>query len=202
MQKWLITSEYEDVVVSLQETEHQLGRIREGHSQGWKWATIALANACCGALVCNLSGSMQIGALTRCHAEKMIAAFEANSNLPAPKSVKLADPRELFKRARRMDRRLEVAGPPLKLNSKKIQSFYRLIHLRNQFSHFEPMGWTVQVAVFPPVYFDVLEIIKQIVGDDWSLRHLASERMAELQNTIENVGGLLHDCNDLLNEGE
>lgn len=121
MQKWLITSEYEDVVVALQETEHQLGRIREGHIQGWKWATIALANACCGALVCNLSGSMQIGALTRCHAEKMIAAFEANSNLPAPKSVKLAGPRELLKRARRMDRRLEVAGPPLKLNSKKFK---------------------------------------------------------------------------------
>lgn len=64
------------------------------------------------------------------------------------------------------------------------------------------MGWTVQVAMFPPVYFDVLEIIKHIVGDDWSLRHLASERMAELQNTIENVGDLLHDFNDLLNEGE
>jgi hypothetical protein len=201
LKKWLTTSEYEDVLVSLQETEHQMERIRESNIQGWKWATIALANASCGALVCNLSGSMQIGALTRCHAEKMIAALEANSSLQPPKSVKLASPRDLLKRARRIDQRLETAGPPLQLNSNQIQCFYRLMHLRNQFSHFEPMGWTIQVSMFLPIYWGVLEIVEQIVDDGWSLRHLATEKTTDVQNVIKNLRGLLREFNDLQNGG-
>ena len=59
---YLETSEQLDVLHSMQEVLWQLQR-DEKNRTNLKWATIALCNALNSMLVCNLSGSMQVGAL-------------------------------------------------------------------------------------------------------------------------------------------
>lgn len=197
----MTTSEFDDVYSSLRETEHQLRRIQKVSTEAWKWATIALASACHGALVCNLSGTMQIGALTKCHAEQTIASFETNSGLEPPKAPKLAKPRELLKRARREDLRFERAGPALSVSSDQIRSFARLSHFRNQFLHFEPMGWSIEVSLLIATFSDILQIIDQVIDDGWSLRHLEEKKSDELKRVVHALPGLLDDLAQGLKNG-
>ncbi len=104
VETYLSTDEQHDVLVSLREVLHQVERVAAGDIHCWKWAVIALASAVNGTLTCNLSGTMQVGALRKDDAEQTIMALQRDGATEMPPKPRLAPPDILLKRARREDK--------------------------------------------------------------------------------------------------
>lgn len=184
---YLTTNEQNDVLVSLREVRHQLERISDGNSQCWKWSIIALASAVNGALTCNLSGTMQIGALRVDDAQTTIAGLQAGSKTKVPSKPLIEKPDALLKRARREDRRLEKGGAILQVTPEQKSSFDRLFEFRNAFLHFEPLGWSIQTKGLPKMFQDNIGLIRQASNDGWSFRHLEDNEIAELRELLDTL---------------
>lgn len=184
---YLTTDEQHDVLVSLREVRLQLERIAAGDVHCWKWAIIALASATNGSLTCNLSGTMQVGALNDDDAVAIVASLQHGSLTPRPAKPQLAKPDVLLKRARRADKRIESAGPLLTISPDQKRSFTRLFEFRNGFLHFEPLGWSIETSGMPAIFEDVLQVVRQTVEDGWSFRHLDDHDRASLAEVMHDL---------------
>lgn len=184
MSRYLRTDEQYDVLVSLKEVRFQILRTDQD-IDCWKWALIALASAVNGALTCNLSGTAQVGALDKKTAKKMIAALQNDSGEQAPEP-RLAGPHELLQRAKGSGR-IEGAGPHISVPKPQENSFRRIFKFRNQFIHFSPTGWSIELIGMPSIFLDVMQIIGATIDDGWSFRHLNETHYAELQMLYSEV---------------
>ncbi|HEY9038310.1 MAG TPA: hypothetical protein VIN05_05115 [Roseovarius sp.] len=191
MERYLDTDEQHDVMLSLAEVLHQLERVAAGDVHCWKWAVIALASAVNGALVCNLTGTMQVGAFKEDNAKLKIAASQKDSTIEQPEKPFLARPTELLKRAVRANQRIENAGGILKINAAQKKAFNKLFHFRNSFIHFEPLGWTIETSGMSEIFERVLEIVGQVIDDGWAFRHLNDHDRQRLRNVQHDTHHLL-----------
>ncbi len=184
MPKYLRTDEQHDVLVSLKEVRNQIVRTDQD-IDCWKWALIALASAVNGALTCNLSGTMQVGALCQKNAKRTITALQMDSSeeLPEPR---LANPHELLRRAKG-EGRIEQAGPLIYATASQEKSFLRLFEFRNQFIHFHPTSWSIEITGMPSIFLDVMQIIEGTIDDGWSFRHLDETLGAELRTLFAEI---------------
>jgi hypothetical protein len=184
MSQYLQTDEQHDVLVSLREVRNQILRTDQDINF-WKWALIALASAVNGALTCNLSGTMQVGALCKRNAKRTIAALQIDSSekLPEPR---LANPHELLRRAKGHGR-IERAGPLIYVTASQEKSFLRLFEFRNQFIHFHPTSWSIEMTGMPSTFLDVMQIIEGAIDDGWSFRHLDETLGEELRTLFAEI---------------
>ncbi|CUH46481.1 hypothetical protein [Ruegeria atlantica] len=184
-ENYLSTDEAHDVLISLSEVLHQMERVVSGNIHCWKWAAIAMASAVNGALTCHLSGTMQVGALTEDDAIATMDALQNGSHDELPKRPKLANPHELLKRARREDKRFERAGCVLEFSAEQKRAFKRLFEIRNDFSHFEPKGWSIEVSGMPSIMLNCLKIIEQTYDALWAFRHLCDDDHEEITKLMD-----------------
>ncbi|CUH59795.1 hypothetical protein [Thalassobacter stenotrophicus] len=182
---YLETSEQLDVLHSMQEVLWQLQR-DEKNRTNLKWATIALCSALNSMLVCNLSGSMQIGALRQNDAVTEIQRLN-NREPIAPQKLKLAGPHDLLERVRGLSSRMESAGPNIQIPESEVLSFRELFSVRNQFMHFEPQSWFIQVGWLLTHISTGSRLAERIATDDYSLRHLSQQQQIEVRNICPKV---------------
>ncbi len=161
----------------------------------WKWAILSLHSAVQGGMVCHLSGTAQLGALTKKSASDWldwherdrrgeIKRIDCGTNelgMPqfriaegyGPPPERLADTRELFKRLGDMSKRIEPgAGGVVEITLSERESLQRLHGLRNKLAHFTPKGWSIELDGIPVMFLDVLGIIEKIAADPWPFRHM------------------------------
>lgn len=179
---YIRTDEQLDVVDSLQEVLVQVNRV-EGDPHCWKWAIIAMTCAVNSAMICHLSGTMAIGALEKDIAKKTLAAFDAKhlEDLPKPK---VASPKDLLKRLTSEENRFERAGQKFNIPRDIRLSFEQIFDMRNNFVHFSPKGWSIQISGLPKTFLDLLWLIDTICCDQtWALRHLDDMNFEKLSET-------------------
>ena len=58
---------------------------------------------------------------------------------------------------------------------------------RDQFIHFKPSGWAIEVTGMPQIFYDVVGIIGMIVEDGWSFRHLDEANIGELSEVYDAI---------------
>jgi hypothetical protein len=207
---WLRVDENTDVLVSLSECLHCVRRVRE-ESAFWKWAILSLHNALQGAMVCHLSGTAQLGALS----EKSVGAwltwhdrdgrgeinrvadgsdefgfpkFKFVTDDDCPPRDHLADSKTLFKRLSSERKRREGgAGAVLEITDSQRDSFRRLNNLRNDFSHFTPKGWSIELAGLPRIFIDAVDVIELIAADPWPFRHMDEEDRAGMDELLRQL---------------
>jgi hypothetical protein len=208
---WLSIDEQTDVIASLSGCSHCLSKIGE-EPAFWKHVIVNLHNALQGAMVCHLSGTAQMGALDQNSFQKIAEWHErdrrgeinhdlveedgwqfrrvtsATDQFP---NERLADARTLFKRVYTESKRTEVAGNVLTLSRAQIRSFEKLHSLRNDFAHFTPKGWSIELAGLPRICLDVRSVLALIVDDGWGFRHLADDKRLELNKQLSMLQGML-----------
>jgi hypothetical protein len=172
---WVHTDEAEDVAGSIR---HAL-RCRQFASddpQAWKWVALALHSALQGACVCHLvTTASPLGAVTKENAGEWLAYFEAsrtNPNISPPKTYLLSLP-DLLKAARKSQSAgdgTNTAG--VKVTDQELQ-WLRRFHddIRNQFVHFQPRGWSLEVSGVPALGEVIARIIGEILDIGWAFRH-------------------------------
>ena len=184
MSPYLRTDNQIDVLISLREVNHQLQRVKHDDSC-WKWATIALASAVNGALTCNLTGTMQVGALEKSLVDKTISALQSESTKNMPLQ-RLATPSELLNRSK-LRERIEHSGSPIIASTSQEDSFNLLFTRRDEFLHFKPSSQSIEVGSLPLTFRNVLDIIKQTIDDGWSFRNLERNSPSALNHIYEEI---------------
>lgn len=122
----------------------------------WKWAVVALHNSVQGFMVLSLHGGNGLAALEDTVAAEWLVAYRNNG--PYPKE-RLDGYENLYKK---------VKGDRMMIycHSKKFvpagtqgRSIKRLKRLRDEFIHFVPKGWCLEVSGLPALFTDCLDFI-------------------------------------------
>ncbi|UCI29438.1 hypothetical protein [Mesorhizobium sp. B4-1-4] len=214
---WLRVDENTDVLTSLSECLHCVRRASDEPGL-WKWAIHSLHSALQGAMVCHLSGTAQLGAQSdRCvrkildwherdrrgEVERVLVREDEWGPIFQPKRQEDAFPEErlasapdLFERLHNDVKRVEGgAGALLALLPHHHRSFGKLNTLRNDFVHFTPKGWSIELAGLPRICADVTSVIDIIAADPWPFRHMherdrgrLATLLGELRMALQTLG--------------
>lgn len=188
---WIHTDEAEDVAGSLRHAMRAAQFVGED-AQAWKWVAMALHSALQGACVCHLTTTaIPLGAVTERNACEWLAYFEdsrTNPNAKPPKTHLMGLP-DLLKAVRKpysAGNRSNAAGIAI---SDSELGWLRRFHedIRNQFVHFEPMGWSIEVSGIPEIATLVARIIGEVLQIGYAFRHQERARREEMQQSLQSL---------------
>lgn len=172
---WLETDEAEDVAASVRHALRASAMVADD-PQAWKWVALALHSALQGACVCHLvTSATPIGVVTERNAGEWLAYFEDSRTGPdaKPPRTQLMSLPGLLKAIRKAhssgDRINEAAVPLSGAELAWLSRFHRTI--RNQFVHFAPVGWSIEVSGIPELGRLVARVISDIAQIGYAFRH-------------------------------
>lgn len=191
MDNWLTTDEADDVAGSVR---HAIlcGKAATSDPQAWKWTALALHSALQGACVCHLTTTAApVGAVTARNAKEWLEYFETsrtNKDAKAPRAYLMALP-DLLKKVRKSrsagngSNESGIAISPKELN------WLRYFHdvVRNQFIHFEPMGWSLELSGIPGIAALSARIIGDIADAGWAFRHQDPDWLATFRDDLSRL---------------
>ena len=216
MGNYVHTDECQDVLASLEQCALSLGQARRS-DRAWKWVVLSLHSALQGAMVCHLSGTAQLGALTKECAEKWLEWHERDcrgeitriqdgvdefgdpimrikETKDRPPKEFVANAHELFKRLSCPSLRIENGcGEIISIKEKQEKSFKRLHELRNRFSHFSPKGWSIELEFIEELIDDILDILCSILDDHWPFKHMPEKDKSALRSRIEEIRSIVSE---------
>ncbi len=172
---WIQLDESDDVAGSVRHCIAALILARQDHA-AWKWVVLSLHAALQGACVCHLTTTANpVGALTDKSTLEWLSYFELsreNDNINRPKTV-LAPLPNLLKRIRKPDSAGDHSqGSAVGLSDVELRWLTHLHdEVRNQFVHFEPMGWSLDVSGLSSLIGIVCRILSDISSKRWAFRH-------------------------------
>jgi len=161
-------------------------------AQAWKWLALALHAAVQGALVCHLvTTASPLGAVTNRNAEEWVDYFDKSRSDSTfrPPRTRLLDLPELIKLARKPgscgDGRETTH---VRVSDQELNWLHRFhSEVRNQFVHFEPMGWALEVSGLPTLAALVSRIISDTLEAGWAFRHKDAEWRDALRTDLETL---------------
>ena len=174
-ERWISTDEAEDVAGSIRQAIRCFALVNEDE-QAWKWAMLALHSALQGACVCHLVTSQPpIGIVSEKSAGKWIAYKEdrrSNPDAARPQTRVMPLP-DLLNAARKPHSAGDQTNPNgIAISDEEFRWLKRLHgEIRNQFVHFEPMGWAVEVSGLPEFARVVARIVTDIAAVGYAFRH-------------------------------
>ncbi|HYC99564.1 hypothetical protein [Brevundimonas sp.] len=171
---WIRTDEAEDVAASVRHVMRC--RVLAGEDpQAWKWMALALHAALQGALVCHLvTTASPLGVVTDRNAQEWADYFEKSrtDRECRPPETRLLDLPELIKLARKPRSAGDGRDALIRVSDAELV-WLRRFHadIRNQFVHFEPMGWSVEVSGLASLAALISRIIEDTIQGGWAFRH-------------------------------
>jgi hypothetical protein len=178
--------EREDVIASLDLLGLLVSKV-DKNPRYWKWVIIAAQSALQGSLVCTLSGTAGIGALRKDLQAKWLDWFDHRSG-PTP-CTRLESFKTLLEWACNPKRMVNSEAAPLKLSASQTRDLHKLHdHLRNQFTHFTPMGWTIVTADLPRIVLTSVEIAENVMLNHFHVRmHLSGNQIRRIERAATAV---------------
>lgn len=168
---YLQTSEVDDVLGSLVHLRRCLSETN-ADPQSWKWVVLSLFSAVQCSIVCHAAGSTQTEVLTKQSATATLnwldGSPEVRGDFP---DQKLAGPDTLYKRLNGSFTDIPPAGGVLKTDGKQDSSFLCIKSLRDDFNHFTPRGWSINIDDIKDSIPPLLELIEAIWAKGWGFRH-------------------------------
>lgn len=153
---YLRTDEREEAVRSLEWTAHQANSISDDPYQ-WKWVLIALHNAVQGFMVLALWNGNGLLALRDKIASKWLDAYNNGGPYPVEKLDEFLN---LYKKVKDKDNFHVIGAEPFSPDAAHDESFTLLNTYRNEFIHFTPKGWSLELRGLPRVCLDALDLIE------------------------------------------
>ena len=130
----------------------------------WKWIAILLHGALYGFAICAIRGSDDESVL------------DANGRLFSfGKALRLAQSEE--------QSRLAFGSQPLVLSDSQQRSIDLLSEtLRDEFMHFNPKGWSIEMHGLPGMVIDVLAVIRFLAVESGGYMHLLGRQQREVRS--------------------
>ena len=184
-ERWIRTDEAEDVAASVRHALRCRAMVDQD-PQAWKWVALGLHAALQGTLVCHLvTTASPLGVVTDKNAQEWVDYFEASrtDSERRPPKTRLLDLPELIKLARKPGSAGDGRSSGLVRVTDAELVWLRRFHaeVRNQFVHFEPMGWSVEVSGLSALAALTSRIIDDALQVGWAFRHKDGEWHAALE---------------------
>jgi len=151
---WLRTDEREDAIASLKLYVDTLSKV---HSDivYWKWAIISLHSAVQSMMAFHLGFGNHLLVMTQEDAEAWLEAHESGTGYPDSKMDSFLN---LYKKIKKH----KVRGYKFSPSGQQGGSIKKLNWFRNEFVHFMPKGWSIEMTGMPSICLDNLNIIKSL----------------------------------------
>lgn len=193
--RWIRTDEATDVAGSLRHVI-RIAPFVEDDPLAWKWVILALHSLLQGVCVCHLTTTAApVGALTEKNTEEWLTYFEKSRNDPnakPPGKTYLMTLPELLKALRKPNSAGsggETKG--IAINDSELRRLTRFNDdIRNQFVHFEPMGWSLNVSEIPEIAKLIARIVEDVLSAGWAFRHLSNKQREEIRSNLRILASL------------
>ena len=186
---WITTDQAEDVAASVRHALRSFA-FTDDDEQAWKWVILSLHSAIQGACVCHLLTTAEpVGAVTEKNTSEWLTYFErsrSDRQIMRPKTHLMNLP-DLLKAARKPNSagdRSNSVGVSL---SDEELAWLKRIHdnIRNQFVHFAPKGWSIDVGGVSDLAKLIARLVQQILDFGWGFRHKDNEWRAALTQNLQ-----------------
>lgn len=181
--RWYRIDEQLFALAAVQHAGHCLEEVKRDWQQ-LPWAVIALHNATQASLISHLTGTAGIGALEAKCAERTLAALQGEGEYPQEFVAKFC---ELMRRATKLEEQIEVAGGVIQLGSAQRKALGRLNSLRNEFVHFSPKGWSVEISGLPEIALSCVAVFRGVRSMGWALRNLDDDEVAQYDAGVDQI---------------
>lgn len=151
---WLRTDEYEEAISAVEAAADFSGTVLEDPYR-WKWVLIAVHNAVQGFMVLALRRGNGLLALRNDIAAERLKAHRKGG--PFPKE-KLDNFLNLYAKIKADVAAGYVDSKPFTPGSTHDRNMKKLNELRNEFIHFVPKGWSLELAGLPSICIDCLSV--------------------------------------------
>ena len=188
--RYLRTNERQEAVRSLEWAELQARSLLDDPYL-WKWVFIALHNAAQGFMVLALWNGNGLLTLSDKAAEKWLDAYNNGGQFPIDKLDNFLN---LYMKVKDKNNFHSYGASSFIPGSTHDKSFTRLNDFRNEFIHFTPKGWSLQLQGLPHVCLDVLDLIQffgwestAILWHERVLVERAKRALKRLRRTLTNL---------------
>lgn len=164
--RYLRTDEREEAVRSLEWAETQ-SRLLSVDPYHWKWVLISLHNAVQGFLILALWNGNGLLTLSNKGAAKWLDAYNKGDSYPADRLDSFLN---LYAKAKDSDNFHLVGAGPFFAGATHDISLNRLNEFRNEFIHFTPKGWSLELEGLPRVALDALDLMQFFGWESTAIR--------------------------------
>ena len=160
--------------------------------QAWKWLALALHSALQGACVCHLvTSACPLGIVTKKNAIEWsiyndVSRTDQTVRRPRTQIMALPDLLKTIRKPSSAGDNSSTSGIALSENE---FAWLRRFHndIRNQFTHFEPQGWSIEVSGIPDMARLVSRVIKDILEVGYAFRHKDGKWRSALHMSLEEL---------------
>ena len=156
LRRYLRTDEREEAVRSLEWAELQARSVSDDPYL-WKWLLISLHNAVQGFMVLSLWNGNGLLALRDKVAAKWLDAYRNGGPYPVEKLDEFLN---LYAKVKNKSNFHSVGSGPFIPGPTHDASFKRLNDFRNEFIHFTPKGWSLELQGLPKMCLDAVDLIE------------------------------------------
>ena len=145
----------------------------------WKWITLSLHSALYGFAICACRGTNNLIVVktNKKGLTKLISFDEAIKNCQNVQIMKKY-----------------IYSKHLELTEKQKESIKMLKQeLRNNFEHYQPMSWSIEIHGLPQIFIDVLDIIKFLAIETGNIIHLNKYQIKKIKLLINKSKYLLRN---------
>ncbi len=155
---WLSTNESIETVSDFEMFAEQLKRTADDPHR-WKWAIIALHSGLQGMMVLALKGSNGLNVLSDENKKQWLKWHNSDRcDKARPKDLKLASFLGLYKRIKSDKMNMYVQSRKFRPSETHDRSVGLLNNTRNDFIHFTPKVWGLELGGLPEIATDCLEL--------------------------------------------
>lgn len=185
---WFRTDEREDAISSLKLYIDAIKQSNRDISY-WKWTLISLHSASQSIMAIHLGFGNDLLVMSQENAEAWLEAHEDGKPYPDTKMDSFLN---LYKKIKSH----EVFGYKFVPKGQQGRSIKRLNSFRNEFVHFMPKGWSIDISGMPEICLDCLQIIQELnngfVRTRWESEEQCT-KFEELLNCATKETKHLHD---------
>jgi hypothetical protein len=193
-ENWLSTDEADDTAGSVGHALLCWGNVPDD-TQAWKWMALAIHSALQGGSVCHLvTTAAPVGAVCPKNAAEFLHYIEESQTDPdaRPPEARLMALPDLLKAIRKPhsagDRSNQEGIPLSDAELAWLCNFHTVV--RNQFVHFEPMGWSLEVSGIPAIAALTAQTLRDIVDAGWTFRQKDRAWLNAFKADLERLGSI------------
>lgn len=198
--EWLKTDEWIEAVSGFEMFSEQLQQVIDDPCR-WKWVIIALHSGIQGLMVLALEGSHGLNVLGEKDADRWLSWYRGNrSDEPEPRG-KLANFLDLYRKIKDDKFPMKRYGDSQQFvpTGTQDQSIKRLNDLRNEFVHFTPKLWRLELGGLPAMVSDCLEIAGFLAWESGNIIWYKHDLKKRLKATFTSAHKSLYDIEKAYN---
>ena len=156
MELWLRTNEHEEAISALEMVAEASALVLKDNYR-WKWVLIATHNVLQGFMVLALRRGNGLKTLKDKIAVKWLKAYSEGGAYPKEELDTFLN---LYKKVKSEQMIYLVHSQPFTANGNHDKSVKKLNSFRNEFIHFVPKSWSLELTGLPGICLDCLEVVE------------------------------------------